>query len=106
MSQPFITYMEGKEEGSKPEYYILQKAFPNYQGRIIEYPIPDSLVCINIPGYTLYINFAGRIDGNFVPSYKHAMEEMEAIFIQMVEWFLKEIIDKKKDKYLKFKVIK
>jgi len=104
MSQPFITYREDDQTGV--HYYILQKAFPNYVGRIQNVADLDSICCISIPGYSLHINFAGRIDGNFIPNHKGALEDINNIFVQMAEWYLKERINKQMDRYSKFKSIK
>lgn len=99
---PFITYTE-TIDGVK-RYFILQKAFPNYVGEIKTFHKERSICYKPISGHMLWVDFAGRIDGNFVPAYKTALQEMDAIFEQMANWYYEHEILPNPKKYLKFKI--
>jgi len=103
MSKKFITYREDNERG-EAQYYILQKAFPNYQARISVNPQEISLCNIPIGGYRLYLIYAGRIDGNFIQSQKDVLSEMDIVFRNMADWYLANRIEVTPKKYLKFKI--
>lgn len=98
----FITYRETINE--KLEYYVLQKSFPHYQGRIVNYPVEGAIINTPIAGYNLWITFANTLRGNFIPAFKGVGEEIEHVFSNMSNWFLSERISKEPKKYEKFKL--
>jgi hypothetical protein len=101
--RPFITYREEDEKGEL-QYYILQKAFPHYLGRIVEQRLEKSLMQKAIAGYNLYIVFDGSLRGNFVPAYKDVYKEIEDVFHAMADWFYQNRILKEEKKYKKWKI--
>ena len=100
---PFITYTEAID-GVK-RYFILQKGFPNYVGEIQPFPNHQTLASYPISGHRLWINFAGRIDGNFIPSYATVMQEIDSVFESMARWYWENEISENERKYLKFKIV-
>jgi len=103
---PYITYREIDSEG-RLCYYILQKAHPNYIGVISVSPLPDSLANAPVGDYNLYVNFLGTLQGNYVPSYKDVMQDIEGQMWQMANWFYthRVLVDPKKYSKFKLKII-
>ena len=99
---PYITYKEpiGNNEFG---YFIVQKEFPHYCGRILQTPeqvlVPPSIVA----GYNLYVVFNFTIRGNSIPSYNNVEEEIQSVLEDMAIWFLDNriLVDEKKYKKLK-----
>lgn len=102
---PFISYRE-IDSGNRLCYYILQKAHPNYIGIISVSPLPDTLASVPIGDYNLYVNFHSTLQGNYVPSYKDVMQDIEGCVWQMANWFYTHRILTDKKKFSKFKIIK
>lgn len=100
---PYITYREPDANGNL-EYYILQKAFPHFCGRITEQPIDGAIINQPIAGYNLWIAFNYTIRGKMIPDYKNIMDEIEDIFFKMSVWFYTERIVTDKQRYKKFKI--
>lgn len=96
----YITYRE--EYNGELCYFILQKAFPNFVGRVVNYPVEGALANAPIAGFNLWVTFAGRVDGNFLPSEKDILTQIEAIFFSMAEWYFANRIEPHYKKYLKF----
>jgi hypothetical protein len=97
---PYITYREPDSEG-KLQYYILQKRFPHFVGKIIETP-KISLVLVPIAGYSLYVCWAGTLMGNLIPNHRNIEEEIKDSFVKMAEWFYQERILTEPKKYKKW----
>lgn len=96
---PFITYTEKNEDGIL-EYFVLQKAFPHYCGKVVGETSPG-IWFAGIAGYSLYVQFNGTIRGNFIPDYRGVAEEIQDAMDAMANWYLSEIITPKKDNYKK-----
>jgi len=103
MNQKYLTYRENDSEG-RLCYYILQKEFPHYKGIISLGVLGGVLYSAPVPDYNMYVNFAGTLRGNFVPSYKDVMNEIEVIFNDMANWFLNNRVLAEPKKYLKYKI--
>lgn len=101
MNIPYITYREEKEGNLL--YYILQKEHPHYLG-VIAYGIIQDKIQVPITGHNLYVTFAGCLRGNFIPSYKDVVKQIENTMTSMAIWFYSERILKEPKKYLKFKL--
>jgi len=100
---PFITYREQNAEGSL-EYYILQKGYPNYIGRLVAYPVEGALNNTPITDHHLYITFAGALMGNFIPAHKGELQNITEVFSQMAEWYFINRISPDLKKYKKWKI--
>jgi hypothetical protein len=59
---------------------------------------------MSVSGHHLYIVFDGALQGRFIPSYKDAIDEMEAIIRSMAEWFYANRIAVEPNKYKKWKI--
>lgn len=84
--EPYITFKDTDNQGEL-QYYILQRKFPHYIARIAYKPSDTALFYISISGHHLYVTYAGTLQGNFLPGYKDAVEEMESVMTNMAEWF-------------------
>lgn len=100
---PYITFRELQD--GKLEYFILQKEFPHFLGKIVTYPNPKSLVNAPVAGYNLWVSFNGVINGNYYPS-NISTEEMQVIFETMALWFASERIIGNGKRFDKFKIKK
>lgn len=100
---PFITYREPNNNGEM-EYYILQKQFPHYIGKISGNLFEKSLSRHPISKHNLYVVFSGTILGAYVPSYKNVMEEIDAVMAQMALWFYDNRILQNEKRFSKFKI--
>ncbi len=96
---PFVTYKDTDKEGNL-QLYILQRAFPHYCGILSYIPVGDAICCIPLSGHNLWINYAGLLRGNFIPSYNDASKEIESVFHSMALWFYSEriLVDPKRYK--------
>jgi len=101
--KPFITFREEDEQGEL-QYYILQKAFPHYLGRIVSQKLESNLMQKPVSGYNLYVVFNGSLRGNLVPAFKDVYEEIENVFHAMADYFYRERILKEEKKYQKWKI--
>jgi len=102
MSQ-FITYREKDNEGVL-QYYVLQREFPHYVGRISPYPIENHICQAALPGYNLWVAFDGVLRGNFMPSFPNELKNMQFVFENMATWFHSERVLADPKKYKKFKI--
>lgn len=100
---PYISYREPNEDGLLC-YYILQKAHPNYVGIIANGILEKALSYAVVPGYSLYVNFAGTIQGNFIPHHQFVLEEIGIVMTAMSDWFLYNRIATDLKKYNKFAI--
>ena len=103
MNQQFLTYRETDEDG-RLCYYILQKAHPHYCGIVSVGPLSDTLASAPVGGYNLYVNFKGTIEGNYVPSYKDVLVDIQACMWDMANWFHSNRVITETKKYAKFKI--
>jgi hypothetical protein len=101
--EPFITFRDTDKNGEL-QYYILQRAFPHFIGVIKYKPSDTALYYISVSAHHLYILFAGTLQGNFLPGYKDAVEEMEAVIRNMAEWFYANRVIVEPNKYKKWKI--
>jgi hypothetical protein len=99
---PYITYREEKEGNLL--YYILQKEHPHYVG-VIAYNVIENKIQVPITEHNLYVTFAGTIRGNYIPSYKDVVKEIENTMSSMSLWFYENRILKEPKKYQKFKYV-
>lgn len=83
---PFITFKDLDGSGVM-QYYILQRDYPHYVGRIAYYPTGGSICEVPITGHNLYVSFAGVLRGHFVPVYPKVEEEINVVFHAMALWF-------------------
>ena len=81
----FITYRE--DDGGVPSYYILQKAFPHFVGRLVDNPYFSSLLNAPVPHTKLYVAMTGTLRGNTVPSYQNIQEQIKAAALDMALWY-------------------
>jgi len=102
---PFITYREANEKGQL-EYFILQKAFPNFIGRIVVYPEEGSVANVPITDYHLYVTFAGVLTGNFIPAHPNVKQEIEEVYSRMADWYYHNRVSVDEKKWKKWKIIK
>lgn len=101
---PFITYRELID--GKLEYFVLQKEFPHFLGRIVTFPVEHSLVNEPVAGYNLFITFAGSLRGNFIPDYKNITDDIQYTFERMALWFASERVIGGGKRFDKFKIKK
>lgn len=97
-TQPFITFREDEA------YYILQKEFPHYCGKIVNYPIEGALINQPIASYNLYVTFNGVLRGNYVPSYNDVYNEIVHVFSEMANWYYLERIFKDPKRFKKWRI--
>lgn len=105
MRPDFITYREPGVSGEHLEYYILQRAFPHYVGRLVAYPIEGALANAAITDHHLHITFDGCLLGNFILANKGELESIAEIFSQMAEWYYVNRIAVDLKKYKKWRII-
>lgn len=100
---PFITFRD-KDENGEMQYYILQRAFPHFVGRISPVPIEGALANEPVAGYNLWITWNSTLRGNFIPDYRNFDKEIANVFIDMATWFYAERIAMDKNRFKKFKI--
>lgn len=98
MGSPFITFKEGED------YFILQKEFPHYVGKIVREPIEGAMINQPIGAYMLWVTFNGVLRGNFIPSYQDVYDEIVHVFFEMSQWFYTERILKDPKRYKKWRI--
>ena len=98
---PYITYRE--PVGDEMGYFILQKEYPHYLGRIVEFPTGKKITYASVGQYNLYVEYYGTIMGNFVPIFDGVILEMQLALEKMADWFLENRILTEPKKYKKFK---
>ncbi len=101
--QPYITYRE-LDKNNELQFYVLQKEFPHYVGYISAVKKENVIAQCPISEYNLYVVFCGTIRGNFIPSYKNIVEEIEASVISMANWYKENRILTNQKRYEKFKI--
>jgi hypothetical protein len=101
--EPFITFRDTNNKGEL-KYYILQRDYPHYCGRIDELPDPDAIFQSPVAKYYLWVTFSGTIRGNYVPGYKDAFEEMQHVFTHMAAWYFENRIMTRPKKFKKWAV--
>lgn len=99
----FITFRESSKD-EELQYFILQKAFPHYMGRISDYPPERSLLKVPIANYRLWIIFNGTLRGNVIPSFVDVYKEIENVFYDMADWYYHARIENNKKKYNKWSI--
>jgi hypothetical protein len=101
---PYVTFRD-TDDNEVLQYYVLRREHPSYIGLLSSNPSANvPLVQVPIPGYTIWVIFAGTLQGNYVsvhPSYK---DELEEIFTNMALWFLSNRIEKDPKRYKKWKI--
>jgi len=97
----FITYRDSDKNG-RLRYFILQKEFPHFVGRISDDYTENALFKVPISGYNLWIMFNGTLRGNVVPSYKDIHKEIEDVFYEMSTWYFTNRISENHKKYSKW----
>jgi hypothetical protein len=85
-------------------FYILQRSFPHFVGRLVTYPKEGAIVNQAISGYNLWITFEGTLRGNIVPNYRNIIDEINEAFFDMAAWFYTEKIILDKQTYQKYKI--
>lgn len=103
MIQPFISFRETDKNGIEG-YYILQKKEPHYCARIYTEPNHQKLSYAPVAGYNLYVTFDGTLQGNFLPYYKGAINEINEVMMQMAIWFLENRIRQNQKRYSKLAI--
>lgn len=83
---PFITFKDFDKDG-QVQYYILQREYPHFVGKIAYYPTGGSICEVPVTAHNLYVSFSGVLRGNFVPAYPKVEEEITAVFHAMALWF-------------------
>lgn len=94
---PFITYKEGDD------YYILQKQFPHFLGKIYTGWGIEGVLKVNIPNYEMGIKIIGTLRGEVLPSYINIIQEAETVLMEMADWYLANRISINPKKYEKWK---
>lgn len=103
--QPYITFREDGPEGTNQHYYVLQRAFPHFIGRI-DTQISDNRMISPIPitGHSMWLSFAGTIQGNMIPSYHNIDKELVSVLSDMATWFYAQRISTNPNRYKKWKL--
>lgn len=103
MTIPFITYRE-ENENKQLEYFILQKDFPHFLGKITANPYEVSILKVPISGYKLYVSYQGCLRGKVMPAYNGVEQDILVAFQKMADWYKENriLIDEKR--YKKFKL--
>lgn len=101
---PFITFREKDNDGNL-QYYVLQRGFPHYVGKISPYPIENPICQVALPGYNLWVVFDGVLRGNFAPSFPNELKNMQIVFENMAVWFHSERVVMSEKRYKKFKIV-
>ena len=101
---PYITFRELQD--GKLEYFLLQKDYPHFLGRIVAAPIAKALVNEPVAGYNLWVTFSGTLRGNFIPAQNNITDEIQLVFERMALWFASERIMGNGKRFDKFKIKK
>lgn len=101
--EAYISFRD-TDEDNVLQYYILQRDFPHYLGVISVMPVAETLACVAVPGYSLWIVFDGTLRGNMIPGYKDVAEEIQSTYEHMAEWFRDSRIMVDEKRYKKFKI--
>jgi hypothetical protein len=96
--QPFITFREPLPSGEMG-YFILQRAWPHYVGRLITDISEENLVALSIPHHSLWVTFSGVLQGNLLPAQDRVVDELTMVLQAMAEWFYLERVSPHPKKY-------
>lgn len=100
--EPFITFKDTDKSGEL-QYYILQRAYPHFQGVILTLPKEGAIAEAVVPEYNLFVSYAGTISGNYILSKRDIDAECQFVMQQMADWFYNNRVLKEPKKYKKFK---
>lgn len=100
---PFITFKDYSANGEL-EYYILQRDYPHYLGKISYYPSGEPICQVPVTAHHLYVTFAGVLRGNYIPAHQGVEKEIDAVFNAMALWFYSERIMKDQRRYKKWAI--
>jgi hypothetical protein len=98
---PFITFREPLPDGEMG-YFILQRAWPHYVGRIVTSGAENFLVAGQVPHHTMWVTFNGVLQGNLLPAHEQAVREATETMVRMAQWFSEERISPQPKKYAKW----
>lgn len=98
----FITFREAKD--GVLQYYILQREFPHFIGKISEFPDKVLVFSFPVAGYNLWVSFGYTLRGKYIPSYPNVEKEIQQCLSDMALWFLDNRINQDKKRYAKFKI--
>lgn len=97
----YVTFRD--TDGEQLNYYILQRDFPNYVGKISDVFIEKGLAVEQVQGYDLWIIFDGAIGGRYIPSYQNVFYEIKSVTYDMALWYLQNRVLTNPNRYKKFK---
>lgn len=100
---PFITFRDTDKSGAL-QYYILQRDFPHYIGRISERPEVSLIEPTMVPNYKLFIIFGGVLQGNFLPAHSGIEDELKGVFQKMADFYYRRILEDPK-RYKKWAMV-
>lgn len=100
---PYITFRDNDKNGEL-QFYILQRDFPHYCAILSSHPIPEPLAIAPISGHNLWIIGMGTIRGSYLPSYRDAIEQMQAVIEAMAVWFHEQRILPDRKRYKKWAI--
>lgn len=100
---PYITYRE-RGRGGRLQYFVLQKDFPHIVGEIVDSPPEGGMGFSTISGYNLWVVFGGTLRGNFIPTYRNILDEIQGVLDNMAAWFFSERIVPDEKKFHRFKI--
>ena len=95
--EKFITFRE--DENQKPSYYILQKEFPHFLGRLVDNPYYKSLVNAPVPQTKLYVAIIGTLRGSLIPAYQNVDEEIKTVALDMAYWYFENRVNTNPQKF-------
>lgn len=98
---PYVTFRDNDRSGEL-RYYILQRDFPHYLGMVVLKPEMGAVFCATIPGYNMWVVFAGTLAGNRMPSHADGLKEVTQVCLNMIDWFLVNRISKDRKRYQKW----
>ncbi len=98
---PYVTFLDTDKNGVL-QYYILQREFPHYVGIVVDKMEDAVFVGQPVLGYNLWVIFAGTIRGAYIPSYPDVKKEIDAVFLNMTDWFYKNRVLINPKKYKKY----
>lgn len=81
----YVTYRE--DDSGVASYYVLQKAFPHYVGRLVDNPYYKCLCSAPVPQTTLYVAITGTLRGNVIPAYQNVDDEIKSVALDMAYWY-------------------
>jgi hypothetical protein len=83
--EKYLTFRE--DDNGKEQYYVLQKEFPHFVGRLVDNPYFKSLINAPVPQTTLYVAIVGTLRGSVIPVYQKVDEEIKNVAIEMAMWY-------------------